>query len=111
MIHVHLLVCYLNKLQNARCNDKDSSRSLGSVSNGIHVNRNENHGQGSERGCSVNPLNAELNPTCHLLALLGAHHIFHFSGLRVNVARFRQGLFHVSSSLFRHVTKRALVVT
>jgi hypothetical protein len=22
-IYVHLLVCYLNKLQNARCNDKD----------------------------------------------------------------------------------------
>jgi len=35
--------------------------------------------------CSgINPLNAELNPICHLLALLGAHHIFHFSGLRVN---------------------------
>ena len=32
----------------------------------------------------VNPLNAELNPFCHLLALLGAHHIFHVSGLRVN---------------------------
>ena len=31
-----------------------------------------------------NPLNAELNPICHLLALLGDHHIFHFSGLRVN---------------------------
>jgi hypothetical protein len=31
----------------------------------------------------INPLNAELNPTCHLLALLGAHHIFHVSGLRV----------------------------
>ena len=31
----------------------------------------------------VNPLNAELNPTCHLLAFLGAHHIFHVSGLRV----------------------------
>jgi hypothetical protein len=31
-----------------------------------------------------NPLNTELNPTCHLLALLGAHHIFHVSGLRVN---------------------------
>ena len=30
-----------------------------------------------------NALNAELNPICHLLALLGAHHIFHFSGLRV----------------------------
>ena len=31
-----------------------------------------------------NPLNAELNPICHLLALIGAHHIFHVSGLRVN---------------------------
>ena len=31
----------------------------------------------------INPLNAELNPICHLLALLGAHHIFHVSGLRV----------------------------
>ena len=30
---------------------------------------------------SVNPLKAELNPTFHLLALLGAHHIFHVSGL------------------------------
>ena len=34
-----------------------------------------------------NPLNAELNPTCHLLALLGAHHIFHVSGLRVKQRR------------------------
>ena len=32
----------------------------------------------------INPLNSELNPICHLLALLGAHHIFHVSGLRVN---------------------------
>jgi len=33
-----------------------------------------------------NPLNAELNPICHLLALLGAHHIFHVSVLRVKSA-------------------------
>ena len=33
-----------------------------------------------------NPLNAELNPICNLLALLGAHHIFHVRGLRVNSA-------------------------
>ena len=26
-----------------------------------------------------NPLNTELNPICHLLALLGAHHILHVS--------------------------------
>jgi len=31
----------------------------------------------------INPLNAKLNPICHLLALLGAHHVFHVSGLRV----------------------------
>jgi hypothetical protein len=31
----------------------------------------------------LNPLNAELNPICHLLGLLGVHHIFHVSGLRV----------------------------
>jgi len=30
-----------------------------------------------------NPLNAELNPICHLLALWGAHHILHVSGIMV----------------------------
>ena len=31
----------------------------------------------------LNPLNAELNPICHLLALLGDHHILHLSRIRV----------------------------
>jgi hypothetical protein len=30
-----------------------------------------------------NPLNAKLKPICHLLALLGAHHILHLSRIRV----------------------------
>ena len=30
-----------------------------------------------------NPLNAELNPVCHLLALLGVHHFLHVSRIRV----------------------------
>ena len=30
-------------------------------------------------------LNAELNPICHLVALLGAHHILHISRIRVKV--------------------------
>jgi len=34
---------------------------------------------------SINPLNAELNPICHLLALLGAHLILHVGKIRVNV--------------------------
>ena len=33
----------------------------------------------------LNPLIVELNPTCHLLALLGAHHILHVSRIRVNI--------------------------
>jgi hypothetical protein len=37
----------------------------------------------------INPLNAELNPICHLMALLGAHHILHVSRIRVKV----EGLF------------------
>jgi len=32
----------------------------------------------------VNLLNAELNPICHLLVLLGAHHIFQVSRVKVN---------------------------
>ena len=33
---------------------------------------------------SLNPLNAELNPIRHLLALVGAPHIVHVSRIRVN---------------------------
>jgi hypothetical protein len=31
---------------------------------------------------SFNPLNTELNPICHFLALVGAHHIVHVSRVR-----------------------------
>ena len=34
----------------------------------------------------VNPLNAELNPICHLLPLAGAHHFVHV--IRVRIKRF-----------------------
>ena len=34
---------------------------------------------------NINPLNAELNPICHLLALLGARHILHVSRIRVKM--------------------------
>jgi len=35
----------------------------------------------------INPLNAELNPICHLLALLGAHPILHIGRIRVNLKK------------------------
>ena len=35
----------------------------------------------------INPLNAELNPIRHLLALIGARHIVHVSRIRVDLQR------------------------
>ena len=36
-----------------------------------------------------NPFNAELNPICYLLALLGAHHFLHVSRIRVKSLTIR----------------------
>jgi len=41
---------------------------------------------------TINPLNAELNPIYHLLALLGAHHILHVSRIRVNTEMKQENL-------------------
>jgi hypothetical protein len=65
-----------------------------------------------------NPLNAQSNPICHLLALLGAHHILHVSRIRVNDEIFpnesyKMGLFSNLQSNFRsefcHETFRVTV--
>ena len=37
----------------------------------------------------LNPLNAELNPICHLLPLLGAQHFLHVSKIRVKSLTLR----------------------
>jgi len=44
----------------------------------------------------INPLNTELNPICHLLALLGAHHILHVRMVRVkaDICRSHVALYH-----------------
>jgi hypothetical protein len=44
------------------------------------------------------PSNAELNPICHLLALLGAHHILHVSRIMIN--RRDEFHSHVSVNLY-----------
>jgi hypothetical protein len=38
---------------------------------------------------TFNPLNAELNSMCHLLALLGVHHFLHVSRIRVKSLNLR----------------------
>jgi len=42
------------------------------------------------RGCIINPLNTELNPICHLLALLGGATIVVVSRLRVQQHKQKQ---------------------
>ena len=37
----------------------------------------------------LNPLNPELNPICHLLALLGVHHFLHLSRIKVKSLTLR----------------------
>jgi hypothetical protein len=35
-----------------------------------------------------NPLNTELNPICHLLALVGVHPVLHISRIRVKPPKY-----------------------
>jgi len=50
---------------------------------------------------AINHSNAELKPICNLLALLGAHRIFHVGGLSVNTAIGLWALNYAGSSLGR----------
>jgi len=59
----------------------------------------------------INPLNAELNPICHLLALLGDHNIFHVSGLEVNMTAKCIYVSHLYSNVLQMFFLRYLVVS
>jgi hypothetical protein len=69
--------------------------------------------------CLINPLNAELNPIHHLLALLVAHHILHVSRVRIKqrenlnyeinrqdalyrLIYYSKSALHVSGNVFAH---------
>jgi hypothetical protein len=47
-----------------------------------------------------NSLNANLNPICHLLALLAAHPILHIGRIRVNKGRGEEGTIRVPHSFY-----------
>ena len=44
----------------------------------------------------INPLNAALNPIRHFLALVGACHFVHVSGIRVKIQHFKKATFPFS---------------
>jgi hypothetical protein len=64
-----------------------------------------------------NPLNVQLNPICHLLALLGAHHILHVSRIRAKLAGLEETLLiievnydiHASAALSRAIVHPATI--
>jgi len=58
-------------------------RSIATIHTGRLYKNKNNQARQASLVYTINPLNADLNPIYHLLALLGVHHIFHVSGLRV----------------------------
>ena len=50
---------------------------------------------------SFNPLNAELNPICYLLALLGVHHFLHVSRIRVKSLTLRLLMSYIYIYIYR----------
>ena len=59
------------------------------------------------KGC-FNPLNTKLNPICHLLTLLEAHHILHISRIRVKSSSKgeKNGTCRISKSQYMASDKR-----
>ena len=53
------------------------------------IQRNTNTANSVNDVQCINPLNAELNPICHLLAVLEAHHILHVSRIRVKMQYYK----------------------
>jgi len=56
----------------------------------VTILKTTHQGWSARRGLEIalDPLKAELNPICHLLVLLGAHHILYISGIRVKKASY-----------------------
>jgi len=51
----------------------------------------------------INPLNAELNPICCLLALLGAHYFLHVSNIRVKSLTLRLLMSYIYVYIYIHI--------
>ena len=58
----------------------------------------------------INPLKPELNPTCYLLALLGAHHFLHVSRIRVKLLTLRLLMSYIPFLMFLDHTQRRSTV-
>ena len=59
----------------------------------------------THQSTDINPLNAELNPICYLLALLGAHHFLHVSRIGVKSLTLRQLMSYIYGALILDVSR------
>ena len=53
--------------------------------------------------CTINPLNAELNPICYLLALLGVHHFLHVSKITVKSLTLRLPMSYIHIYIYIYI--------
>jgi len=63
-------------------------QTLSCVSNAVNSCCREQYDERGDRTFRIDTLNGELNPICHLLALLGNHRIFHIGRIWVNPCQF-----------------------
>jgi hypothetical protein len=57
---------------------------------------------------SIHTLNAKLNPICHLLALLGSHHILYVSRIEVKAEHHYSGVYKVHLRIRLRTTEKFL---
>jgi hypothetical protein len=57
----------------------------------------------------INPLNPELNPICHLLALLGVHHFLHVSRVRVESLTLRLLMAYIYIYIYIYIYGAAIL--
>ena len=57
-----------------------------------------------KKAAAINPLNAELNPICYLLALLGSHHFLHVSKIRVKSLTHRLLMSYIYIYIYIYMT-------
>ena len=58
---------------------------------------------------TVNPLNAELNPICYLLALLGAHNFLHVSRIRDKPLTLRLLMTHIYIYIYIYIYRAPIL--
>ena len=76
------------RLITGHCTLRKHPHTMGTFKNDALCRLPNELGEATSRN-NFNPLNAELNPICYLLALLGAHHFLHVSRIRVKSLTLR----------------------